>query len=151
VTDNAAVPPALPDRCLTRDPSTGKTVIVMRGRVGFIEYAGSETPDTYNQRHGLTYEQIEAMEYGCRLGFDNPLADPDAVRSVREELGLPTGLIERIGSAPRRVLHAEPDASRACDAGPAGATLRETFGAERDALPNGLEFLPEFIARRGDD
>jgi len=90
-------PPKLPERCISREPASGRLVMLCRGRKGFQYIAGERTPEAYNRALGLSYEQVEAMEYGALFGFDAELADPDHVRKVREELGLPVGLI---GPAP---------------------------------------------------
>ena len=71
--------------------------MLCRGRKGFQYITGERTPEAYNRALGLSYEQVEAMEYGALFGFDEELADPDRVRQVREELGLPVG---PIGAAP---------------------------------------------------
>jgi len=61
---------------------------------------GERTPEAYNSTLGLSYEQVEAMEYGALFGFDAELADPQRVRRVREDLGLPVGLITAAPSTP---------------------------------------------------
>lgn len=120
----------LPPHCLSRHPETGRAVIIVRGRMGYAQYTGHESPESYNRRHQLTYEQIEAMEYGALLGFDAPLADPDEVRAVRQDLGLPVGPI------------AHPNLATA--PAPSGA---DRPPAKRPAPVSGapeLKFLPEF-------
>lgn len=87
----------LPERCVSREPTSGRLVLLLRGRQDFQYISGERSPDTYNRALGLSYEQVEAMEYGVLFGFDAELADPDRVRRVREELGLPVG---PIGAAP---------------------------------------------------
>ncbi|MBL6752487.1 MAG: hypothetical protein ISP90_18355 [Nevskia sp.] len=98
------MPNKLPERCVSREPRTGRLVMLTRGKVGFTYIAGSKTPDEYNRAAGLTYEQVEAMEYGALLGFDGELADPDYVREVRLELGRPIGLIQDPHELPRMQL-----------------------------------------------
>jgi len=90
-------PAKLPERCISREPTSGRLVMLCRGRKGFQYIAGERMPEAYNRALGLSYEQVEAMEYGALFGFDEELADPDRVRQVREELGLPVG---PIGAAP---------------------------------------------------
>jgi len=87
----------LPERCVSREPASGRLVMLFRGRLGFHYIDAQRSPESYNRALGLSYEQVEAMEYGALFGFDAELADPDHVRKVREELGLPVGLI---GPAP---------------------------------------------------
>lgn len=120
----------LPPHCLSHHPETGRTVIIIRGRMGFAPYSGQESPDSYNHRHRFTYEMIEAMEYGALLGFDAPLADPDQVRSVRKDLGLPIGPV----ASPARSTPAAPSAWDVRPASRPAAVKREPE----------LKFLPEF-------
>ncbi|MDE0853858.1 MAG: hypothetical protein OSA97_05490 [Nevskia sp.] len=90
----------LPERCVSREPATGRLVMLRRGQKGFEYIGGERPPDVYNRALGLSYEQVEAMEYGALFGFDAELADPDSVRKVREDLGLPVGLIGVPAAAP---------------------------------------------------
>jgi len=93
-TGSANIISKLPKHCLSRDRLSGRTVILIRGKIGAAKTDTAEIPEVYNHRLGLTYEQIDAMEYGSTLGFDVPLADPDYVRRVRSEFGQPVGPIE---------------------------------------------------------
>ena len=92
----------LPERCVSREPATGRLVMLRRGRAGFEYISGERAPEAYNRALGLSYEQVEAMEYGALFGFEGELADPDCVRKVREELGLPVGPIGAAVAAPVR-------------------------------------------------
>ena len=83
----------LPERCVSREPASGRLVMLIRGKKGFQYINAERSPESYNRALGLSYEQVEAMEYGALFGFDAELADPDRVRAVREELGQPVGLI----------------------------------------------------------
>lgn len=83
----------LPERCVSREPASGRLVLILRGQAGFRPIDGARTPEDYNRSLGLSYEQVEAMEYGALFGFDAELADPDRVRQQREDLGLPVGPI----------------------------------------------------------
>ncbi len=83
----------LPERCVSREPTTGRLVMITRGQTGFRHIAGGRSPDDYNRAMGLSYEQVEAMEYGALLGFDADLADPVRVREQREMMGQPVGPI----------------------------------------------------------
>lgn len=85
--------PGLPERCVSREPSSGRLALITRGQAGFRYIGGERSPEDYNRAMGLSYEQVEAMEYGALLGFDAELADPQRVRAQREELGLPVGPI----------------------------------------------------------
>lgn len=90
----------LPGHCISREPTTGKLVVLTRGKQGFRYMTGDKVPGAYNRSLGLTYEQVEAMEYGALFGFEAELADPAHVRRVREELGLPVGPIQAAVSTP---------------------------------------------------
>jgi hypothetical protein len=107
----------LPERCISREPTTGRLVMLQRGRQGFQYISGERSPEVYNRALGLSYEQVEAMEYGALFGFDAELADPDCVRQVRENMGLPVGLIS-----------VEPPPSRPVYRPPAAPTLPEDIG-----------------------
>jgi hypothetical protein len=109
----------LPERCVSREPTSGRLVVVHRGRQGFQYINGERSPEAYNRALGLSYEQVEAMEYGALFGFDAELADPDRVRKVREELGQPVG---PIGAAP------VVPASRPAPPPPTRADLPEDIG-----------------------
>lgn len=124
----------LPAHCLSRDPETGRVVIIVRGRKGFIDYFGQETPDSFNYRHGFSYEQIEAMEYGCQLGFDAELAQVATVRSVREDLGLPVGPLAPPSGNVRPMRRTEAQLPTAASAGVSarpGSALHGTMGSSR--------------------
>jgi hypothetical protein len=127
----------LPKHCLARDRIGGQTVILMRGKRGAVQTSTKEIPEAYNHRLGLTYEQIDAMEYGSTLGFDVPLADPDYVRRVRTELGQPVGPI------PAPTGQAEKTAAAAASATAAPAPKHQN-SVLTDAPE--LNLLPEFIA-----
>jgi hypothetical protein len=83
----------LPDRCISREPTSGRLVLITRGQAGYRYIGGERSPEDYNRAMGLSYEQVEAMEYGAMLGFGAELANPLRVRAQREDLGLPVGPI----------------------------------------------------------
>jgi hypothetical protein len=66
----------LPEICASRHPTTGEAVLLRRGSIGYWP-AGRIDPDKFNERHGVTAAQLEAMEIGSHFGFDVPGADPD--------------------------------------------------------------------------
>jgi hypothetical protein len=84
----------LPQHCVSREPASGRLVVITRGQKGFRYMSSERDPETYNRSLGLSYEQVEAMEYGAMFGFDEELANPEAVRRVRLELGQPVGPIQ---------------------------------------------------------
>lgn len=91
----------LPQHCVSREPASGRLVMITRGQKGFRYMSGERDPETYNRSLGLSYEQVEAMEYGAMFGFDEELANPEAVRRVRLELGQPVGPIQAAAPASR--------------------------------------------------
>ncbi len=94
----------LPKHCVSREPKSGRLVMLTRGKPGFTFIAGNRSPDDYNRAAGLTYEQVEAMEFGALFGFEGELADPDYVRSLRVDMGRPVGPIQDPAEAERRTL-----------------------------------------------
>jgi hypothetical protein len=101
-----AVLSKLPERCMSREPTTGRLVLITRGQSGFRHVEGNRSPEDYNRAMGLSYEQVEAMEYGALVGFDAELADPARVREQREAMGLPVGPIR--AQAPERAVPPPP-------------------------------------------
>ncbi len=92
----------LPERCVSRERGSGRLVMLQRGQPGFRYVSGERSPEDYNRAMGLSYEQVEAMEYGALFGYDAELADPARVRQVRQEMGLPVGPIGRpLPAAPK--------------------------------------------------
>ena len=83
----------LPPRCVSRDPASGRLVLLRLDRPGSQPFEGNRSPEDYNRALGLSYEQVEAMEYGALFGFDADLADPQRVCQVRQDMGLPVGPI----------------------------------------------------------
>lgn len=145
-TSNTATPAAaaaarlvngLPEHCRSRDRDSGRLVTLVRGAAGSAPAVGTESPEAYNSRLGLTYEQVEAMEYGSTLGFHNELANPDNVRQIRLDMGLPVGRIAAppVGSAPQTA------ASSLSVAKPASAT--KPLDALKSDEPE-FQLLPEF-------
>jgi len=123
----------LPPRCISRDPATGRLVVLVRGSRDFQLMSGDQAPEAYNGTLGLTYEQVEAMEYGAMFGFEAELADPDVVRRVREDMGLPVGAIK-------------PAATRLAQAAaPAPAKAPAAAKPANDGMPDDLgNFVPWF-------
>ena len=122
----------LPERCVSREPTSGRLVVLRRGQQEFQYISGTRTPDAYNRAMGLSYEQVEAMEYGVLFGFDAELADPDRVRRVREELGLPVGPISDAPAAPvsRPAPRVAPSSAPAEDLGNFGPWFQEALARE---------------------
>lgn len=70
----------LPEVCYTRLPSTGETVIIKRGVVGYFPITTALTPEELNE--GVSPEQVMAMEVGSMNGWHVPGADPDVCREL---------------------------------------------------------------------
>lgn len=73
----------LPAMCLTRSKTTRAVIAIRRGELGYYLVQAKLTPEEFNARHGISAEQVEAMENGSRLGWEVPGADPDILRSMR--------------------------------------------------------------------
>lgn len=70
----------LPKFCVARlkrshNPSDDSLILIKRGESGYWP-AGGFTED-YNERRGITKDQVEAMLIGSMFGWDVPGADPD--------------------------------------------------------------------------
>jgi len=79
-------PAGLPVRCYARHPTTGATVLIIRGQLGYWPDAGTATPDQLNA--GLpnppTPEQVDAMLAGSMFGWDIRGPDPARVPATRD-------------------------------------------------------------------
>jgi hypothetical protein len=111
-------------------------IVLVRGNSGFHYMAGDQTPEIYNGALGLTYEQVEAMEYGAMFGFEAELADPDVVRKVREEMGLPVGVIKTAQAKQEAPAVVKRPAARVSD----------SIGAPTD-MGNFVPWVQESLAR----
>jgi hypothetical protein len=66
----------LPSMCAATDPQ-GAPVLLKRGVAGYWPLRPGFDVDGFNQRHGVTSRQVQAMEIGSIFGWDAPGADPD--------------------------------------------------------------------------
>jgi len=71
----------LPPLCLTRSKATRAVIAIRRGELGYYLVNPQLSPDEFNRRHGITPEQVAAMENGALHGWEVPEADPDIVRA----------------------------------------------------------------------
>jgi len=66
----------LPEMAMLTDLVTGETIAVRKGERGYWPMPNIKNPDAWNERHGITKAQAEAMQVGSMFGFDCPGADP---------------------------------------------------------------------------
>lgn len=66
----------LPELCAHRLPGTNEPILIKRGSMGYWPRHGSFDVDAFNEHHGITPAQAEAMLVGSMFGFDCPGADP---------------------------------------------------------------------------
>lgn len=71
----------LPPVCLTRSRTTRAVIAIRRGELGCYLVDPAIAPEEFNKRHGITPEQVLAMENGSLYGWEVPEADPDIVRA----------------------------------------------------------------------
>lgn len=64
-------PASLPVRCYARHPTTGETVLIIRGQLGYWPDAGRATPDQLNACLPIppTPDQVSAMLAGSMFGW----------------------------------------------------------------------------------
>lgn len=74
----------LPRMCLAYLPGTREVTAIRRGVSGYYPIRTRLTPEDYNERHGITADEVEAMQNGSAFGWEIPAADPDIVRALRE-------------------------------------------------------------------
>ncbi len=67
----------LPPICAAKMPGTGEPILIKRGEMGYYGRPSTFDVDGYNQRHGVTRYQVDAMLAGSMFGWEVPGADPD--------------------------------------------------------------------------
>jgi hypothetical protein len=67
----------LPVECGSRDLKTDAPILIRRGVMGFWPMPPRFDPDRFNEEHGISPAQVEAMQIGSMFGWDCPGADPD--------------------------------------------------------------------------
>ena len=79
-------PAGLPVRCYAQHPTTGETVLIIRGQLGYWPEGGAATPEQLNA--GLpsppTPEQVVAMLAGSMFGWAVRGPDPARVPATRD-------------------------------------------------------------------
>lgn len=83
----------LPELCWSVLPGEGSLIYIKRGEDGY-HLAKEQTvnpeinrylADHYNQKHGISKAQENAMVIGSMFGWDKPLADPSAYEALEEQ------------------------------------------------------------------
>ena len=79
-------PTGLPVRCYARHPTTGETVMLIRGQLGHWPDAGTATPEQLNARlpDPPTPDQVKAMLAGSMFGWVVVGPDPTRVPATRQ-------------------------------------------------------------------
>lgn len=67
----------LPEFCYGTLPSTGQTIIIERGKMGYVVSGNQATAEELNEGLGVTKAQAEAMLVGSMFGWETEGADPD--------------------------------------------------------------------------
>lgn len=70
----------LPGECAAIHPSSGMPIYILAGERGYCDLPASFPVDSWNEKHGITNAQVEAMLAGSMFGWDIPGADPDFYR-----------------------------------------------------------------------
>ncbi len=78
-------PTGLPLRCYARHPTTGETIMLVRGQLGFWPADTTATPEGLNAdlADPPTTAQAQAMLTGSMFGWHVPGADPSRVPATR--------------------------------------------------------------------
>ena len=66
----------LPEICASRLQATGQPIMIKRGESGYWPQADTFNPELFNEEHGITPAQEEAMVAGSMWGWGAPAADP---------------------------------------------------------------------------
>ena len=71
----------LPKFCYSKEPLSGKTIILQRGQEDYnnLENGYEEVnPEEANEKLGITKAQVSAMLTGSMFGWNIPRANPEA-------------------------------------------------------------------------
>lgn len=68
----------LPEKCFSKLPTTGETILIKRGEKGYYEQDQLKwrDPDELNDLWDITKGQSEAMSCGSMFGWDTPASNP---------------------------------------------------------------------------
>lgn len=95
----------LPEYAFVNSSVTGETMMIIRGEKGlhWDRNVVKFSADELNQFHGVTPEQVRAMEVGALFSWDVPGADPDYHREGAESSGVKVTVHRRGRLEPRRL------------------------------------------------
>lgn len=81
----------LPALAYAKNPNTGRTIGIRRGRSGTYESCVGGTVETLNRTLGVSDREAAAMLAGSRWGWDDPATDPNhyTANEARFLIGLP--------------------------------------------------------------
>jgi len=68
----------LPAKCAQRLPGPEVPILIVAGEKGYHPLSAAFDVDDWNERHGVTPAQAEAMLIGSMFGWEVPGADPDS-------------------------------------------------------------------------
>ncbi len=81
MTDVLEILELLPPQCASINATTGESILIARGVIGYYPAPVGMDVDRYNERHSVTAAQREAMEAGSIFGWEIPAADPRTYES----------------------------------------------------------------------
>jgi hypothetical protein len=71
------LPRKLPAIAYAIAPSTGETIAIRRGELGYLRVSTCLSAEELNILYGVSKPQAKAMFAGVMLGWHTPAADPD--------------------------------------------------------------------------
>jgi hypothetical protein len=86
MTSNTTSKETLPEMCYVRHITTGETVMIRRGEMGYLPVETKCSPECLNGRLARvpTEDEIAAMRHGSLMGWEGPGVDPSFWRRQRE-------------------------------------------------------------------
>jgi len=81
-----SIPYGLPRACYARHPTTGETIVLIRGQAGYWPADATGTPEQLNAEleEPPTQAQIEAMLGKSMFGWAEPVPDPKPARALSQ-------------------------------------------------------------------
>ncbi len=86
MTSNTTSKETLPEMCYVRHITTGETVMIRRGEMGYLPVETKCSPECLNGRLARvpTEDEIATMRHGSLMGWEGPGVDPSFWRRQRE-------------------------------------------------------------------